>query len=64
MYHTFFQWGSSQEARAQVIQAGLLDPTPDVSIAITEAEATGRGKYPENVHTLLKLNRALYFRFF
>ena len=46
MYHTFFQWGFSQEARAQVISAGLLDPTPDVSKAITEAEAASRGKYP------------------
>ena len=45
MYHISFQWGSSQEARAQVIQAGLLDPTPDISKAISEAEAAGKGKY-------------------
>ena len=45
MYHTFFQWGTSKEARAQVIIAGLNNPTPDVSRAIAEAEAASKGKH-------------------
>ena len=42
----FFSVGSSQEARAQVIWAGLQDPTPDIGKAIAEAEAASKGKYP------------------
>ena len=40
MYHTSFQWGTSQEARAQVILAALHIPTPDVGKAI----AAGKDK--------------------
>ena len=43
MYHTFFQWGTSQEARAEVILAGLQNPTPDIGRAIAEAEAASQG---------------------
>ena len=64
MYLTFFQWGTSQEARAQVILVGLQNPTLDIGGAIAEAEAAGKGKYPHNSHTLLNLNRAFYFRSF
>ena len=61
MYHTFFQWGPSQEARGQIILAGLKNPSPDVSRAIAEAETTGKGKYPHSSHTFLELIRAFYF---
>ena len=58
MYHTFFHWGTSKEARAQVIIAGLENPTPDVSRAIAEAEATSKGKYPHSFHTFLEMIKA------
>ena len=61
MYHTFFQWETSKEARAQVIIAGLKNPTPDISRAIAEVEATGKGKYPHSFHTFLEMIRAFYF---
>ena len=61
MYLTFFQWGTSKEARAQVIIAGLKNPTPDVSRAIAEVEATGKGKHPHSFHTFLEMIRAFYF---
>ena len=61
MYHTFFQWGTSKEARAQVILPGLKNPTPGVSKAIAEAEAAGKGKYPHSSHTLLESIKAFYF---
>ena len=61
MYHTFFQWGTSKEARAQVIIAGLQNPTPAVSGAIAEAEAASKGKYPHSFHTFLEMIRAFYF---
>ena len=38
----FLSVGSFQEARAQVIQAGQLDPTPDISKAISETEAISK----------------------
>ena len=63
MFLISFQLSSSQEVRAQIICAGLLDPTPDISKAITEAEATDTGRYSQNIHTLFKSSRALYFRF-
>ena len=34
----------TKEARARVITAGLKNPTPDVSKAITEVEAAGKGR--------------------
>ena len=61
MHHTFFQWGTSQEARAQVILAGLKNPTPDISRAIAEVEVTGKGKYPHSFHTFLEIIRAFHF---
>ena len=33
----------TKEVRARVITAGLQNPTPDVSKAIIEAEADGKG---------------------
>ena len=61
MYHTFFQWGTSKEARSQVIIAGLRNPTPDVSRAIAEAEATSKGKHPHSFHTFLVMIIVFYF---
>ena len=61
MYHTFFQWGTSKEARAQVIIAGLKNPTPDVSRSIAEVEAAGKGKHSHSFHTFLKVIRAFHF---
>ena len=61
MYHTFFQWGTSKEARAQFITAGLKNPTPDVSRAIPEAEASGKSKHSHSFHTFLKVIRAFHF---
>ena len=60
MYHTFFQWGTSKEARAQVITAGLENPTPDVSRAIVEAEANGKGRHSHIFYTFLKMIRVFY----
>ena len=60
MCHIFFQCGTSKEARAQVILAGLKNQTPDVSRAIAEAEAASKGKYPHSPHTFLELIRAFY----
>ena len=61
MYDTFFQWGTSKEARAKVITAGLKNPTPDVSRAIGEAETTGRGRHSHSFHTFLEVIKAFHF---
>ena len=61
MHHTLFQWGTSQEARAQVILAGLKNPTLDVSRAIEEVEVAGKVRYPHSSHTFLESIRAFYF---
>ena len=61
MYHTFFQWETSKEARAQVIIAGLKNPTPDICRATAEAEAASKGKHPHSFHTFLEMIRAFYF---
>ena len=53
MYHIFFRWGTLKEARAQIITAGLKNPTPDVSRAIAEAEAASKGKHSHSFHTFL-----------
>ena len=53
--------GTSKEARAQVITVGLKNPTPDVSRAIAEAEATDKGKHSHSFHTFLKVIRAFHF---
>ena len=42
--------GTSKEARAQVITAGLKNPTPDVSRAIAEAETSGNSKHSQFPH--------------
>ena len=39
-----FQWKKTQEERAKIIEAGLKNPMPDVSKAITEVEAVGKGR--------------------
>ena len=61
MYHMFFQWGTSKEARAQVITAGLKNPIPDISRAIAEAEATGKGEHSHSFHIFLEMIRAFHF---
>ena len=38
-----FQWSSSQDERAKIIHASLLDPTPAISRAISEAKITSKG---------------------
>ena len=40
----------TKEARGKVITAGLENPTPDVSKAIVEAEAAGKGKCYKFLH--------------
>ena len=44
--------------------AGRQNPTPDIDKTITEAEATGKGKYPNNSHSLLNSSRTFYFSSF
>ena len=41
--------------------AGLKNPTPDISRAIAEVEATGKGTYPYSFHTFLEMIRAFQF---
>ena len=41
--------------------ADLENPTPDVSRAIVEAKATGKGRHSHNFHTFLKVIRAFHF---
>ena len=45
----YFQWTSSQEEHARIIQAGLLNPTSDIKKAMAEAEATAKGSYQHNI---------------
>ena len=42
-FHISFQWSSSNEERAKIIHAGLLNPTTEVHRAIAEAEIKGKG---------------------
>ena len=49
IFHFYFQWSSSQEEHARVIQAGLLNPTSDIQKAMAEAEATAQGSYQHNI---------------
>ena len=44
IFYFFSQWGKTKEARARVITEGLKNPMPDVSKAIVEAEADGKGR--------------------
>ena len=44
--HFLLQWGKTQEERANIITAVLKNPTPNVSKAIAEAKAKGKGVYP------------------
>ena len=39
-----FQWSSSHEERAKIIQEGLLNPSADILKAMTETEAIRTGK--------------------
>ena len=48
-FHFYFQWSSSQEEHARVIQAGLLNPTSNIKKAMTKAEATAKGSYQHNI---------------
>ena len=44
-----------------MIAAGLETPTPGLSRAIAEAEATGKGRYPHSFYTFLIIIKALHF---
>ena len=44
-----------------MITAGLENPTPDVSRAILEVEATGKGRYSHSFYTTLIVIRAFHF---
>ena len=48
-FHFYFQWSSSQEEHARVIQAGLLNPTSDIKKAMAMAETTAKGSYQHNI---------------
>ena len=48
-FHFYFQWSSSQEEHARIIQAGLLNPTSNIQKAMAEAEATAQGSYQHNI---------------
>ena len=39
-----FQWSSSHEERAKIIQEGLLNPSVDILETMSETEATHTGK--------------------
>ena len=41
-----FQWSSSHEERAKVIQEGLMNPSADILEAMVETEAAHRGRIP------------------
>ena len=41
-----FQWSSSHEERAKVIQEGLMNPSADILEAMVETEATRTGRVP------------------
>ena len=44
-----------------MIAAGLENLTPDVSRAIAEAEAVGKGRYPHSFCTFLIMIKAFHF---
>ena len=62
-FHFYFQWSSSQEECARVIQAGLLNPTSDIKKAMAEAEATAKGSYQHNISIHIQLHRIYYLNF-
>ena len=41
-----FQWSSSYEERAKLIQEGLTNPSADILEAIVETKATRKGRVP------------------
>ena len=41
-----FQWSSSDEERAKVIQEGLMNPSADILEAMVETEAVRAGRIP------------------
>ena len=41
-----FQWSSSHEERAKVIQEGLMNPSADILEAMVETETARAGKVP------------------
>ena len=45
----YFQLSSSQDERAKIIHAQLLNPIPEISRAITEAEDVGKGTFLKTI---------------
>ena len=44
-----------------MISAGLENPTPDVSRAIAEAEAAGKGRYTHSFYIFLTMTKPFHF---
>ena len=44
-----FKWSSSQAACAQIIQEGILNPSPNVSEMLSEATTTDQGTYSYSI---------------
>ena len=61
--HFLFQWSSSQEEHARVIEAGLLNSTSNIKKAMAEAEATAKGSYQHNISTQIQLPKIYYSNF-
>ena len=61
-FHFHFQWSSSQEEHARIIQASLLNPTSDIKKAMADAEATAKGSQL-NISTQIQLHRIYYLNF-
>ena len=61
--HFYFQWSSSQEEHARVMQAGLLNPTSDIKNAMAEAEATAKGSCQHNISIHIQLPKIYYLNF-
>ena len=61
--HFYFQWSSSQEEGARVIQAGLLNPTSNIKKAMAEAEATAKGSYQLSISIQIQLPKIYYLNF-
>ena len=62
-FHFYFQWSSSQEECARVIQAGLLNPTSNIKKAMAEAEATAKGSYQHNISIQVQLPKIYSLNF-
>ena len=55
--HFYFQWSSSQEEHARVIQPGLLNPTSNIKKAMAEA------KYQQSISIQIQFPKIYYLNF-